>query len=155
MIYYSLEIWQISALQCFPSWLFILNPFKKQIRICFSNKFLYKLSHLTNEPKINFESLFLNLYFFLHFQINLLQRNSFQWFHENDLPMDALSPVLPIRPQLMSDLRSCITVMIQSHEELVRSQTKFQVTKNRVTVEVIVITFLFHVNYKFCVVENE
>ena len=43
--------------------------------------------------------------------------------------------------------------MIQSHEELVRSQTKFQVTKNRVTVEVIVITFLFHVNYKFYVVE--
>ena len=57
----------------------------------------------------------------------MLQRRSFQWFHENDLPMKALTPVIPIRPQLMTDLRNCVTVMIQSHEELVKSQAKFQV----------------------------
>jgi hypothetical protein len=61
------------------------------------------------------------------FQINMLQRNSFQWFHETELPMEALTPVMPIRPQLMTDLRNCVTVMLQSHEELVRSQSKFQV----------------------------
>ena len=63
----------------------------------------------------------------IFFQINMLQRNSFQWFHETELPMEALTPVMPIRPQLMTDLRNCVTVMLQSHEELARSQSKFQV----------------------------
>lgn len=41
--------------------------------------------------------------------------------------MEALTPVIPIRPQLMTDLRNCVTGMIQSHEELATSQAKFQV----------------------------
>ena len=86
----------------------------------FSNTFLL------NQLQANWKEFSTNFYS-SDSQINLLQRNSFQWFHENELPMDVLTPVLPIRPQLMSDLRNCVNVMIQSHEELARSQTKFQV----------------------------
>jgi hypothetical protein len=63
------------------------------------------------------------------FQINLLQRHSFQWFHENELPLESMSPVRPTRPHLMSELRNSVNAMITSHDDLAKSQAKFQVDK--------------------------
>lgn len=60
-------------------------------------------------------------------QINHVQRNSFQWFHESDLPMDAITLVPPLRPAFMDDLRQCECIMRMVLEEVTTSlQGKYQ-----------------------------
>lgn len=44
-------------------------------------------------------------------QMNQLQRASFQWFHEVDLPFDAVTFVPPVRLTFMTDLRTCLVNM--------------------------------------------
>ena len=61
------------------------------------------------------------------FQLNTLQRNVFQWFHESEIPANAFTPILPLRQQVMADLHSRIEATLQSQEELVQCQLKFQV----------------------------
>jgi hypothetical protein len=40
-----------------------------------------------------------------------------------------MSPVRPTRPHLMSELRNSVNAMITSHDDLAKSQAKFQVDK--------------------------
>ena len=38
--------------------------------------------------------------------ISQVQRNSFQWFHEEDLPLEAITVVPPVRLQFLADLKA-------------------------------------------------
>ena len=51
-------------------------------------------------------------------QINQLQRNSFQWFHEDHLALDAITLVPPFRMQVLNDLKNCLTALINGQQEL-------------------------------------
>ena len=44
-------------------------------------------------------------------QINQLQRNSFQWYHEESLPMQVVNAVQPLRPQVLIDLKACVSAL--------------------------------------------
>ena len=50
---------------------------------------------------------------FLQFQ---LQRNSFQWYHEDSLPMQVVNAVQPLRPQILNDLKNCVTALITTQK---------------------------------------
>ena len=51
-------------------------------------------------------------------QINQLQRNSFQWFHEDQLAMEAVTLVPPFRLQVLNDLKNCLAALIKGQQEL-------------------------------------
>ena len=57
-------------------------------------------------------------------QINQFQRNSFQWFHENSLPLDKVTPVAPVRPQLMTDLKACLAALLNTQSEISEIQVQ-------------------------------
>ncbi len=59
-------------------------------------------------------------------QINQLQRNSFQWYHEDSLPLQIISPVQPLRPQVLSDMKSCLATLVKSQKELTEINTRYQ-----------------------------
>ncbi len=59
-------------------------------------------------------------------QINQIQRNSFQWFHESLLPFEPMSLVAPIRPSLLSDLRAFLSSLLMVSEEVTAAQSKYQ-----------------------------
>lgn len=65
-------------------------------------------------------------------QINQLQRNSFQWFHENDLPMEAITAVAPLRPQVMHDLKGCLAALIGTQDEITNVQAHYHELHNTV-----------------------
>ena len=57
-------------------------------------------------------------------QINQLQRNSFQWFHEDALQIQLITPVQPLRPQILSDLKGCLASLATSQKELIEIDTR-------------------------------
>lgn len=59
-------------------------------------------------------------------RISHLQRATFQWFHEANLPMDAITLSPPVRSQLLVDLRhySELTIFIQ--EQIQAERAKYQ-----------------------------
>merc|ERR1719266_1712716 len=65
-------------------------------------------------------------------QINQLQRNSFQWYHEDSLPMQVVNAVQPLRPQILNDLKNCVTALITTQKELIEINTRYQDLSNTV-----------------------
>ena len=52
----------------------------------------------------------------IHFLLFQLQRNSFQWYHEDSLPMQVVNAVQPLRPQILNDLKNCVTALITTQK---------------------------------------
>ena len=65
-------------------------------------------------------------------QINQLQRNSFQWYHEESLPMQVVNAVQPLRPQVLIDLKACVAALATTQKELVEINTRYQDLSNTV-----------------------
>ena len=64
-------------------------------------------------------------------QITQVQRNSFQWFHEEDLPLDSITVVPPIRGQFLADLKASVcnlAAMLESVSEMQRRYQELNVT---------------------------
>ena len=53
-------------------------------------------------------------------QINQLQRNSFQWYHEDSLPMQVVNAVQPLRPQVLNDLKNCVSALATTQKVFFR-----------------------------------
>ena len=58
-------------------------------------------------------------------QINQLQRNSFQWYHQDSLPLQVVN-VQPLRPQVLNDLKNCLSNLTSSQKELQDINSKYQ-----------------------------
>ena len=65
-------------------------------------------------------------------QINQLQRNSFQWFHEDYLAVEAITPVPPFRLQVLNDLKTCLASVIKGQAELNDVHSKYTELTNTV-----------------------
>ena len=59
-------------------------------------------------------------------QITQLQRNSFQWFHEDSLPTQLVTPVQPLRSQVLADLNKGIVNLVVSQKELIEIHSRYQ-----------------------------
>ena len=59
-------------------------------------------------------------------KVSQLQRSSFQWFHESQLPLDAITLATPARSPLITDLQNYMTMVLLLQENLTNQQTKYQ-----------------------------
>ena len=59
-------------------------------------------------------------------RISQLQRASFQWFHETQLPLDAITLSPPVRSPLIIDLRNYMSMVLLLLENLTAQQKKYQ-----------------------------
>ena len=59
-------------------------------------------------------------------KVSQLQRSSFQWFHENQLPLDAITLAPPVRSPLIADLQNYMSMVLLLQENLTNQQTKYQ-----------------------------
>ena len=55
-----------------------------------------------------------------------LQRSSFQWFHETQLPLEAISLAQPVRAPMIVDLQNYMSMVLVLQENLASQQTKYQ-----------------------------
>ena len=59
-------------------------------------------------------------------QITQVQRNSFQWFHEDDLPLEAITIVPPVRLQFLADLKASVANLGAMLESVTEVQRRYQ-----------------------------
>ena len=59
-------------------------------------------------------------------RMSQLQRASFQWFHETQLPLDAITLAPPLRGSLVIDLQNYFSMVLLLQENLTTQQTKYQ-----------------------------
>ena len=59
-------------------------------------------------------------------KVSQLQRSSFQWFHESQLPLDAITLATPARSPLITDLQNYMTMVVLLQENLTNQQIKYQ-----------------------------
>ena len=59
-------------------------------------------------------------------QITQVQRNSFQWFHEEDLPLEAITVVPPVRVQFLADLKASVGNLGAMLESVTEMQRRYQ-----------------------------
>ena len=59
-------------------------------------------------------------------KVSQLQRSSFQWFHESQLPLDAITLATPARSPLITDLQNYMTMVLLLQENLTNQQIKYQ-----------------------------
>ena len=55
-----------------------------------------------------------------------MQRNSFQWFHEEDLPLDSITVVPPVRLQFLADLKGSVGNLGAMLESVTEMQRRYQ-----------------------------
>ena len=55
-----------------------------------------------------------------------VQRNSFQWFHEEDLPLDSITVVPPVRLQFLADLKGSVGNLGAMLESVTEMQRRYQ-----------------------------
>ena len=55
-----------------------------------------------------------------------VQRNSFQWFHEEDLPLDSITVVPPVRLQFLADLKGSVANLGAMLESVTEVQRRYQ-----------------------------
>ena len=55
-----------------------------------------------------------------------MQRNSFQWFHEEDLPLEAITVVPPVRLQFLANLKASIGNLAAMLESVKEMQRRYQ-----------------------------